>query len=88
MWSSGKETALHLYKVKSHHYTNRTASLDPTLSQMKANLLNNTSKISHQLQQTSIKVITTLEIFPLNVSITVMMLCSMIDGYQLYNCAV
>jgi hypothetical protein len=38
-----------LRKVKSHHYTHRTASVDPTVSEMKANLLNNTSKVTVKL---------------------------------------
>jgi len=44
-WSDGKETALRLCKVKSRHYTNKTASVDPTLIQMEANLFNKTGKL-------------------------------------------
>jgi hypothetical protein len=39
-----------------------------------------------KLTLTCTKIITTLAIFPVNVSRTVMMLCSMIGGYQLYSC--
>jgi hypothetical protein len=46
MRSSGKVTELNSCKVKSHHYTHRTASMDPTVRQMKVNLLNNISKIT------------------------------------------
>jgi hypothetical protein len=38
-----------LCKVKSHHYTDRTASVDSTVSEMKGNLLNNTAKVTHKL---------------------------------------
>jgi len=162
-----------LYKVKIYHYTHRTASGHPILSQTKANVLKNTSRITlkltfhsftHTLTQsieqspsreanrlsdsqkffpfhatlrfitafTSVrrlslscarsiqsmpqsnflkiylnifshlclgfpsrqidiylsKIITKLDIFPLNVSRTVMILLNMIGGYQLYSCAV
>jgi len=50
--TSAKETELPLYKVKSHYYTHRTASVDPTVSQMEGNLWNNTWKVTCKLTPT------------------------------------
>jgi len=43
-----------LCKVTSHYYTDRTASVDPNLSEMKGNLLNNTSKVTLKLTSDSL----------------------------------
>lgn len=51
--SSEKETALHLCKVVSHIFTHRTASVDHTLTQIKAILFNDISKATLKLKSHS-----------------------------------
>ena len=43
-----------LCKVKHHHYNHRRASVEPTLSQMKTNLFNNTAKDALKLTSQSL----------------------------------